>query len=102
MAAKKKKDGIVGYFLHTFHENGDINWQGRILGREGDSYIVQLLWWMFGHETNCVLIHRDVVADHKKCRLYEGHEEWVHYGEQESKRSSERRERETQVCTNLG
>lgn len=97
MAMKKKQDGIVGYFLHTFHENGDINWQGRILGREGDSYIVQLYSWMSGFETNCVLIHRDVVADHTKCRLYAGNEEWVFYGEQENKKSILRRERETQA-----
>ena len=101
MAAKKKQDGIVGYFLHTFHENGDINWQGRVVDREGpDHFLVQLYSWLSGFETNCVLMSKTFITEN--CRLYREHEEWVYYGDVESKRSSDRREKETQVGKNLG
>jgi hypothetical protein len=95
MGAKKKSDGVVGYFLHTFHENGDINWQGRIVDREGDNhFLVQLYSWLSGFETNCTLISKDVIADYRKCCLYKDPEEWAYQGGVEDKRSSDRREKE--------
>jgi len=64
-----KKTLPVGLFLHTFEEDGSVNYQGRIIGVEGDSMLVQLFSWIDGRPTNVVPMERSFIYS-PSCRLY--------------------------------
>jgi hypothetical protein len=76
-------------YLHTLdqvasknRDIGDIDWQGQIIGTDGDDVIVQLFSWLFGQPTGAALIPRADLYDRKKIRLYAEHEEWKAAGDE--------------------
>lgn len=56
MSVSKRKeqpsDGLVGMWLHTFHTDGTLEFQGRIADLDGDRVLVQFFSWMTGAPTN--------------------------------------------------
>jgi 5-methylcytosine-specific restriction protein A len=67
-------NGLVGIFLHTF-KDGRIEWQGRIIGVDGDICLVQLFGWFHGDPTNVVPIKKAEIYS-ERCRLYADEETW--------------------------
>ena len=57
-AAKKdmKQDGSfpVGYFFLTHDANGNVQYQGKVTGRAGDTILVRYFSWMDGYLTEGV------------------------------------------------
>ena len=76
MKVLKTSHGLVGKYLHTLDENGEIDWQGRIIGMDGDMARVQLFSWWFGEPTNVVLIPESVLYSEDQCRLYATRSSW--------------------------
>lgn len=76
MKAMKTFDSLVGIFLHTLDENGEINWQGQIIGMDGDMALVQLFSWWSGKPTNVVSIAKSVLYSENQCRLYATRDLW--------------------------
>jgi hypothetical protein len=75
MTTRKKltgQSGLVGMFVHTFKpwSNGEmrINYQGQIIGIDGDMVLVQLFSWIDGGDTNVEGIPRSVL--YSDCKLY--------------------------------
>jgi hypothetical protein len=53
----KTKDPLVGKYFHSVGTDREtISWQGQIIARVGDSYLLQLFEWFTGSESNQVLI----------------------------------------------
>lgn len=65
-APAPERQGFIGMFLHTFKE-GRIDWQGKIISKDADVFLVQLYSWMDGGPTNVVMMSMD---DIKAARLY--------------------------------
>lgn len=75
MTTRKKltgQSGLVGMFVHTFKTWSTgvmrINYQGQIIGIDGDMVLVQLFSWLDGGETNVEGIPRSVL--YSDCKLY--------------------------------
>lgn len=66
--AKPPENGLLGLCVHTF-KGGQINWQGKIIGFDGDFALVQLFSWLDGGATNVEPIHRTRIYS-SECRLY--------------------------------
>lgn len=60
--------GLVGMWLHTFSE-GKIDWQGHIVGMDGDIALVQLFSWLDGRPTKIEPITKSVIYS-EDCTLY--------------------------------
>jgi hypothetical protein len=51
--------GYVGLFFHSFHEDGELKWQGQIIRRvEKDRWAAQLYSWDDGEPTRVVIVDR--------------------------------------------
>jgi len=68
-----KPDGFVGLFVH-FMKDGWIQYQGRIIGREEDTYLVQF-YSCFDGTPNIVKPY--LASEIRKANLYANHEEWL-------------------------
>lgn len=56
-AKKEMKRGEsfpVGYFFHVRREDGEIQFQGKVTGRNGDTIFVRYFSWWGGHMTEGV------------------------------------------------
>lgn len=80
LPAKYIKHSLVGMYLHTF-KDGELNWQGHIIGTDGADVIVQLYSWESCGPTSAVLIPRADLYDQAKVILYAELEDW-HRGAQ--------------------
>lgn len=46
---KEQRDGLVGMFFHSFEENGELCWQGRVTRKiEPGWYLVETFDWVSG------------------------------------------------------
>src|SRR6266700_3542103 len=79
---KNRSDGLIGMWLHTFDDDGDIDQQLQIVRRSGHVYLCKLYSWVDGNPSNCVAIHRDKIlglALYESCEAmnaaYERHEQ---------------------------
>jgi hypothetical protein len=53
----KTKDPLVGKYFHSVGTDREtISWQGQIIARAGDSYLLQLFEWFTGSESNQTLV----------------------------------------------
>lgn len=64
----KSGSSLVGMWLHTL-DNGVINWQGRIIGLDGEIALVQLFSWMDGSASKVEPIPKSVLYS-EGCTLY--------------------------------
>lgn len=79
---KKAKSTLVGKFFHSFDPlSGSVVWQGEILDRIGDGYLVQLFEWICGTpSTQTIVAADDMVGWHfyesseAMCAAYEEHQ----------------------------
>jgi hypothetical protein len=58
---KHSSDGLIGMWLHTFDDDGDIDQQLEIIRRSGDVYICKLYSWENGYPSDCVALHRNKI-----------------------------------------
>jgi hypothetical protein len=61
MKTKVKKEtrsrGLVGKFFHSYHDNGRLEYQGKVLSQPNKGvYLVQLYDWIIGSESDQELI----------------------------------------------
>jgi hypothetical protein len=47
---------LIGKWFHSFDAEGDIKWQGRILGKPDGLYLVQLHEWLMGDPSDQILV----------------------------------------------
>src|SRR5688572_7311622 len=66
---------LEGLFLHTL-KDGKFNWQGHIVGVDGDVCLVQLFSWMFGEPTEIVKMQKSVIYSDSVV-LYASKERWT-------------------------
>lgn len=69
-------DVLVGMFLHTFHEDGQMNYQGHIIAVDGEKVLVQLFEWGFGEPTNIEAMPKSFIYSNN-CKLYATQEDWL-------------------------
>ena len=62
--------GIIGMFIHTLNDEGDIHNQGCIIGQHGDSFLVQRFSFLDGSRTDVLPIPISRVMALEKCLLY--------------------------------
>ena len=61
---KQKADCIVGKYFHSINQNGELIWQGKVVGEPGEGkYLIQLFSWLDGHPTEQRLIKLDEMTD---------------------------------------
>jgi hypothetical protein len=73
----KKRDPLAGKFFHSVREDREkIQWQGRVVARIGDSYLLQLFEWFAGTDSNQVLVP---VSEMNHWLFYDSAEEMNHY-----------------------
>jgi hypothetical protein len=58
---KHSSDGLIGMWLHTFDDDGDIDLQLEVIRRSGDVYICKVYSWDNGYPTDCVVLHRNKI-----------------------------------------
>jgi hypothetical protein len=70
MGAKKAKDknSLINKWFLSFTENEKIEWQGRILLKEGDSFLIQLYSWFDGGPTDQIFVSFE---DMKNWKFYD-------------------------------
>ena len=64
---------LVGMCMHTL-KDGEVCWQGHILGVDGDVVLVQLYSWMDGGPTSVEVMNKSEIYS-ERCRLYSTHED---------------------------
>lgn len=52
---------LIGLWFHSFHDNGAVEWQGQIIGVDGDTVIAQLYEWFGGYEGRIQIIQKDAI-----------------------------------------
>jgi hypothetical protein len=67
-ATETHNGGLVGMWLHTFADE-EIDWQGRVVGMDGDIALVQLFSWLDGQPTKIEPIPKSVIYS-DDCNLY--------------------------------
>jgi hypothetical protein len=72
-------DYLINKPIHTFDDDGDIRYQGVIVGYEKGIFIVQLFEFVFGNPSTVISIPFDEMMDGKKCRIYANDEVWHRY-----------------------
>ena len=60
-------NGLIGFYLHTF-KDGEIHYQGTVVGLDGDIALVQLFSFLTGYPTNVIPIPKKTIYD--ECKLY--------------------------------
>lgn len=75
----ERVEGYVGLWFHSFHDDGNIKWQGRILRRvEKDRWAVQLYSWVDGGPSHVEIVDRPQM---ESFRFYNDHramhEGWI-------------------------
>jgi hypothetical protein len=68
---KKTSDGLIGMWLHTYDDDGDISQQLQIIRRSGDVYLCQVYSWQNGSPTNCIAIGRNKILGLKLYASFE-------------------------------
>lgn len=68
------RSGLVGLFLHTYSDEG-LQYQGQIIGLDGDMTLVQLFSCLSGDPTNVIGIPRADIYS-AKCVLYATADDW--------------------------
>lgn len=73
----KKKNPLVGLFLHTYNEEGKIEWQGHVEDEIADgAFLVALFSWMHGYFSNYVVMRvQDMVE--KNATFYADKDDWL-------------------------
>jgi hypothetical protein len=66
------RDHLVGQFFHSRGERGEIVWQGEILSRDGQRYLVELFSWVDGARNGRKLVP---VSDVQQWTIYASHVE---------------------------
>ena len=88
-------DGLIGLFLHTLKDEptdySGINWQGQIIGVEGEQCLVQLFSWVDGSPTKVAVIPKASVMDETKCVLYATWKAWRKGAFEDGERARKRR-----------
>lgn len=75
-------DSVVGLYFHTLDENGYVINQGRIIGKEGELYIIQLFEWLTGLESVIQIRKQSDFLSSNKINLYKTSEDmnyWYKY-----------------------
>ena len=63
---------IVGKYFHSFDDEGDVIWQGKVLEEEQPGwYLIQLYDWLIGAPNECRLVS------------FNGMTGWIFYGDEE-------------------
>lgn len=62
--------GLTGMYLHTLNSDREIEWQGRIIGKQDDDWLVQLFSYLDGSPSNVVVISNERLRDHRQVVLY--------------------------------
>jgi hypothetical protein len=62
---KNTHDGLIGMWLHTYNEDGEIDQQLQVIRRSGDVYLCQVHSWQNGLPTNCIAIARSKILSLK-------------------------------------
>jgi hypothetical protein len=65
---------IVGPWLHTHSDSGELNWQGKVIGKDGDGFRVQLFSWLTGDRNGCVRMTRKEISE---ATLYVDEGDWL-------------------------
>ena len=69
-----ERNGLLGLFLHILTDDGQVCYQGKIVGFSGDVVLVQLYEWIMGEASTIKPIPRiQILSD--RCRLYGSAEE---------------------------
>jgi hypothetical protein len=68
---KSTSDGLIGLFLHSYDDEGEISQQLQIIRRSGDVYVCQAFSWQNGSPTNCVAIARNKILNLKLYASFE-------------------------------
>lgn len=88
MGKAKTYNSIVGLYLLTFMD-GKVEWQGRVLGADGDDVLVGLHEWAFGYSSGAVgLLKRADLYDRKRVRLFWDEEVWRDAATEASRRNA--------------
>lgn len=86
-----KTKNLIGMYILTFKE-GDVHYQGQIVGEDQGQLLVQLFSWFMGEPTIVLRYTREFVFS-EECRLYADHEIWIDAAEKfnaEAERRSQR------------
>lgn len=83
-----KNKGLVGKWFHSFYDwqsevEGELNWQGHILSKEEDMYLIQLFSWIDGEPTDQKLIS---VKEMKDWKFYDSNKDMLLAGEKLDKK----------------
>jgi hypothetical protein len=65
-------DALIGKWFHTFNDDGEVRHQGKVVERQGDTYLAQLFSFMDGAPTTRRFLTNDEVA---KAAFYETNRE---------------------------
>lgn len=79
---KEILESIIGMYFHTLDENRQVINQGRIIGKEGDFYIVQLFEWVTGGESAIQTRSQMEFLQPGRINLYRTHDDmnyWYKY-----------------------
>lgn len=66
---------LVGMFLHTLNQDGEIQYQGHILAVDGETVLVQIFEWLMGEATEIRPFEKSVIYS-TECVLYPDSETW--------------------------
>jgi hypothetical protein len=92
----KKKDPLVGKYFHSVQADREtIEWQGQITARIGDSYLLQLVEWLTGSESNQTLVP---VSEMNYWHIYDSVEEMGYHYEQYSRCQNAKEAHEAEVA----
>ena len=75
-------DSIVGMYVHIFDDEGYVKYQGRIIGKENNFYIVQMFEFVVGLESTIWLFNSDFLSQERRVNLYRTNDEmnyWLEY-----------------------
>ncbi len=79
---REEQDGalvpdLVGLWFHSRDDQGEIQWQGHIIGRpEPGLYLVQLFEWLMGSPSVVRLVRADAMTGWQFYRTGEAMREW--------------------------
>lgn len=82
MSTTKSKSLIVGKWFHSFDKKGETKWQGQVLQKDGEYYIVQLYEWLTGSATIQKIVH---ISDMKDYDFYSSAEDMRDYYDRKNK-----------------
>jgi hypothetical protein len=78
---------LVGKFFHTFHPNGDFQYQGQVLREENGRLFVQLYGPLFGEASTQQFL---TYAEAASARFYDADDEWREEGQRLQRRDANR------------